>query len=774
MDANFGIITLAMLLLATAALSPRAATAGDSVLVRREVIAVYDGRYEREPHSSRIHKYVEMPLNYLGYTVTYVDVEKGLPEAAALQRAAAVLTYFDRPLSKPEAYVRWALAAAGQGLKIVIIGNTGAGSTEEEVALFNTVLGHIGLNDTGDAVNATFRSKPVVVDPDVVEFELKLDPVIPAFEVMKPVKSDVRQHLTMATLKGATRIESVLIATSPRGGIAADAFAVVYEPLRDRAKWVLNPFEFLRLALGDEPMPIPDVTTHMGRRIYFSHIDGDGWNNITEIERYRGTNTLSSEVVLREFIAAYPDLPVTVALVGGDVDPEIGGDPQAVPIAKQLFALPQVEVASHTYTHPYNWYFFEKYSREAEIALIDKRGSVERRLYDRAIGELLRLARKEKPRHAHQKYIAGSADLPRSYMRRPFDLELEVEGSLRVAESFAPRGKIAMLYQWSGDTTPFEEAVAATRRAGVRNINGGDSRLDAEYPSIVYVPPISRPAGKERQIYAVNSNENTYTNDWTGPYYGFKRLTETLENTEQPRRLKAFNLYYHMYSGEKPAARDAVRSHLELARKSDVVPIAASRYAAIADAFFDTEIRQMKPRQWRVLKRGDLQTVRFERAPRLTVDYADSRGVLGHQRKDDVLYVTLDADVEEPVVALADYDPLRRQPRIVAPPVDLPAPDAELSHSPLVGPYLVDSRWSVSRLQRSECGFSAVAEGFGPGVMTWSGLPPQAPVKIAAKRGDSVLWEGETRPDASGTLKFSINAVAIEPLTIEAKCTITN
>lgn len=765
---------LAFLLLAVAAaaLAPRA-VAQDGSLVRREVIAIYDSRYEREPHLSRIHKYAEMPLNHLGYVVTYFDVEKGLPEGPALERAAAVLTYFDRPLAKPEVYLRWALAAAGQGLKIVILGATGAGSSAEEVAQFNRLLAHIGVEDTGDVVNATFRSKHVVKDPDIVEFELKLDPVIPAFEVLKPIKSDVRQHLTVSAVKGTIKLDSVLIATSPRGGVVADAFTVVYEPLIDRAKWVLNPFEFFRLALGDELMPIADVTTHMGRRIYFSHIDGDGWNNVTEIERYRGTSTLSSEVALREFIAAYPDLPVTVALVGGDVDPEIGGDLQAKPIAKQLFALPQVEVASHTYTHPYNWYFFENYSREAEIALINKRGSVERRLYDRVIGELSRIARKEKPRHTHQKYIAGSADLPRSYMRRPFDLDLEVEGSLRVAESFAPRGKIAMLYQWSGDTTPYEAAIAATRRAGVRNINGGDSRFDADYPSIVYVPPISRPAGRERQIYAVNSNENTYTNDWTGPYYGFKRLPETLENTENPRRLKAFNLYYHMYSGEKPAARDAVRSHLELARNSDVAPIPASRYAAIADGFFEVEIRQLKPRRWSVSRRGELQTVRFEKAARLTVDQSASRGVLGHQRKDEVLYVTLDADVDEPVVALTDFDPVMRQPRVVAPPVDLAAPDAEVAISPIAGPFLVDSRWSISRLQRSECGFTALAEGFGRGQMTWSGLP-QVPVKISARRGATVLWEGEARADATGRLKFSVNAVAIEPLTIEAKCTITN
>ena len=76
--------------------------------------------------------------------------------------------------------------------------------------------------------------------------------------------------------------------------------------------------------------------------------------------------------------------------------------------------------------------------------------------------------------------------------------------------------------------------------------------------AVAYLPPISRPVGRERQIYSVNSNENTYTNDWTGPFNGQSMLVNTLRNTDQPRRLKGFNLYYHMYSGEKQAALKSV------------------------------------------------------------------------------------------------------------------------------------------------------------------------------------------------------------------------
>ena len=73
-------------------------------------------------------------------------------------------------------------------------------------------------------------------------------------------------------------------------------------------------------------------------------------------------------------------------------------------------------------------------------------------------------------------------------------------------------------------------------------------------------------------------------------------LEETLQRTETPRRLKPFNVYYHMYSGQRPESLAAVKQHLETARDSAVVPIAASHYAAIADAFFDVTITARRPR----------------------------------------------------------------------------------------------------------------------------------------------------------------------------------
>lgn len=55
------------------------------------------------------------------------------------------------------------------------------------------------------------------------------------------------------------------------------------------------------------------------------------------------------------------------------------------------------------------------------------------------------------------------------------------------------------------------------------------------------------------QVFAPNQNENVYTNEWRGPFYGFERVIETFEFTETPRRLKPINIYFHTYLTTKLA-----------------------------------------------------------------------------------------------------------------------------------------------------------------------------------------------------------------------------
>ena len=722
--------------------------------VKLDILALYDSRRERLPHLTRIHKFAEMPLNHLGYRLVYQDVNATLPAAHALGRYRGVLTWLIEPLQKPDAVLDWLEQAVGRGLKYVVLGEPAPPGTNVSLAQINRILARIGLEHRGDFIDLTWRVKVVERDPDLVGFERPLDKSLPGFPVMLPRGSEVEPHLVLEGPSGSATTRSVVAATSKNGGFAASSYVTYYEPNTDRVRWTINPFAFFARAFGDERRPIPDVTTLAGRRLYFSQIDGDGWNNVSEIEGHRELLRVAAEVIEREAIVPYPDLPVSVGLIAGDIEPALGGEASSAAIAKRLFALAQVEVASHTYTHPFEWQFFETYDRAEELRRVEQSRLPSLTLREQFTRHVLEAAGRPVPNASADKFVAGSDELPRTYLRRPFDLEAETAGALRVSEALAPRGKRARVYLWSGDTTPFPAAITAVRQAGARNLNGGDSRLDAEYPSVAYVPPISRPAGNERQIYAGNSNENTYTNDWTGPYYGFYMLEKTLENTERPRRLKPFNLYYHMYSGEKAAALSAVRHMLDRARAERVIPIEASHYATIADDFFGVEIVQVDLASWAISRRGALSTVRFDDADQVSVDHPRSEGVLGATRHAGSLYVALDPAHERAVVSLRGRQEVQGARR-------------DGDRTPLA--TLIDSRWQLFGLVQETCGFRITARGYGMGDMTWQTTPRRA-FRVSATRGATLLSEETLWADEQGVFQLRIAQPATAPMQIKFTC----
>ena len=52
--------------------------------------------------------------------------------------------------------------------------------------------------------------------------------------------------------------------------------------------------------------------------------------------------------------------------------------------------------------------------------------------------------------------------MPRAYAVKPYDVQNETKGAKDYIERFSEGGKSVMLYQWSGNTSPAEEVIAAT------------------------------------------------------------------------------------------------------------------------------------------------------------------------------------------------------------------------------------------------------------------------------------------------------------------------
>ena len=469
-------------------------------VIKRDILVLYDSAQEGPPIQTRVHRFAEMPLNHLGFKLTYRDVNQPLPGPQSLQGYRGILTWFNEPLKQPERVAAWLEWALRDGLRHVVLGNIAPPATAASLPAIGRLLARLGLKDSGGYVNLTYKAKIAIADPKYIGFERPIDKVIPEFPAIVAASDKLQAHAAIKVDLDGVATTAIVVATNRQGGFAAHNFTFYYEKNTDRVRWTLNPFTFFATAFGADRFPIPDTTTLDGKRIYFSHIDGDGWNNLSEIEEYRRNEILSAEVIEREAIKPFPDLPVSVALLAGDIDIALGGNPLGAPIARRLYKLPQVEVASHTYTHPYDWQFFRNYRRSVEMEMIDRYQRPETPLRKQFTAMMLRLAKKQVPADRFNKYVAGTDDLPRTYLKKPFELRHDVDDALNVLRKLAPPYKTPALYQWSGDTTPFPAAIAATRKAGVRNINGGDSRFDWEFPSVAYVPAISRVTGGERQV----------------------------------------------------------------------------------------------------------------------------------------------------------------------------------------------------------------------------------------------------------------------------------
>ncbi len=727
----------------------------DGRIEPRTIIALYNSATSPLVRDTTLHRAAEMPLNHLGLILEYADLAAGLPDLTGRTDVRGVLAWINNEdVADPHAYYVWADGALRSGLRYVAMGDVirDQGAPTDTRTEANAFYRQLGVRLTDAYVAPTYDVAVVDQDREIADFERGFDGPLPPFDRFVAIDPAVATHLTLRQGDGPDA-DSHPIVSGPKGGVVAAGYALTEARGTDQLRWRINPFTFFARVFATDTLPKPDVTTLSGRRIYYSHIDGDGWLSLSTVDRYRDQGVIAADVIHNNAIAPYPDLPVTVAPIAADLDRRWVGTEEARRVARALFLLPQVEAGSHTYSHPFDWEWFDGYQAVAEQPFLRKYfpegsgGSLVRDLFGRNEVGYDEVA----ARYAAEVPAAGD-DLqplenvyttPRAYAHFPYDLTTEISGAADLINSLLPPGKRVEVVQWTGNTSPYEAVLTATREAGMRNLNGGDSRFDPRFPSHTSVPPVGRRVGNEQQIYASNSNENTYTALWTDRFYGFQQLKKTLDNTDSPIRLKPFNIYYHMYSGEKQPALEALLSNLDYARASELTPITTSEYAAIGDGFFSTRIVDLGDRRWRIEDRDGLQTIRFDDADDLAVDFSRSTGIVGQRHSQGVLYVALDHAVAAPVIAL----------------------QAAFADSQSASNHLVHSRWTITWLRHDESGFSFLTRGFGAGEMSWQVTANGAYTIVAQAEGREVFRTTEFA-DSDGVLNFTIDAAGIDPLSV--------
>ena len=600
---------------------PRPLCAEDSVPVARTLLALYDGAREERPDATRIHRFAELPLNHLGFVLQYLDVRQGLPEPRQMLAYRGVLTWFAGPVRDGNALLAWAGHVAELDIRYVALGDLGADVTTANLALVNRVFAGFGVRHTGEMITPTRGTRIAHRDHDLYEAECRLDPMLPAYPVIAMLDAATRPILTLTTPRHEGGRATTLAALGKKGGYAAFNYEFCHQqaPLH-RGRWLLEPFKFFDAAFGAERFPVPDVTTASGRRLFFSQVDAEGWANPSQIEGYRHNQALAADVVMRELIIPFPELPVTVDLRESEIEKVRRVAVQSRAVASRMLALPQVV------------------------------------------------------------------------------------------------------------------------RPGRRSVGTTMSRLDTSYPSISSLAALASAEG-DRPALTPASSETAYVAGETGRV-AFHALAETLARTETPRRLKAFNLNYHVYAGREQSWLQAVRGHLLAARATPLAPVTAGRYADIVDGFFTTRIARIGEGRWLITDRGALPTVRLDLPDGIAVDVAASSGVIGQRRYAGALYVALDETVDPVVLVTTSQGGTPRVPVM----------------------ELIESRWLLRGLERTSGGLRVEASGFGPGEFSWR-VPPGSYV-VTARRGEQQLWRQTVDADLSGFLGFTVPVAAIDPVSI--------
>ena len=534
---------------------------GQVEVIPRQVLAIHDdpGNLANVAFHE-INRLAAMPLSYLGLDVHFVYV--GSPELASLSsqiltgRYAGLVTWFSGGSFENTAeLMTLIMAARKQAVPVVFLGGLPKNAAFESLGL-----------DEGATVQPGELLKIEKLSPHV-GFEIEPNPATDNFTPVS-LRAGMGDVWLRVRSKAGT---SDVVAITPWGGYASGQFLKADLPQNNGTRWVVDPMAFFRAALKINPaIPVPDVTTESGRRLLFVHVDGDGFPSRAEIP---GT-PLAAEVMLKDFLARYR-IPSTVSVIEGEVGSRglyAALSPAMEKVARQIFALPHVEIASHTFSHPFFW-------ADAELGI-------------------------QKPGRVVGLKIPGYS----------YDPVREIMGSRDyIDKQLAPPGKKTRVMLWSGNTDPLTKPVQLSYQAGLLNMNGGYTVISKAQPSLTYVGPLGLMKGEYYQVYAPMQNENVYTNNWTGPFYGFDKVIETFEMTDKPQRLKPVNIYYHTYIASKRASMVSLHKIYGWAEASlnaqQLHPVFASEYiervldwrrATVAQSDSGLELRGGQHlRQWR-------------------------------------------------------------------------------------------------------------------------------------------------------------------------------
>lgn len=546
--------------------------------------------------------FIHMPLEWMGYQLEYYNAASQPPPTQVGPEYVAIMVdpWVQIAWTAQKRYADWIAQEVRRGRKVLLMGSIPFEEPEARDRLWNA----LGIQARWRLPAPFCRVETLrQVDPDIMSGDEKARPVSFQYEGLQP-PANAKIHLSVTAVpQGGKPLENVLVCTAPWGGLALDP-GVCFRRPDNVERWYLDPFRFLARALDRTDTPVPDPATLTGHRILFSHIDADGFSNFSQVERGKR----SAEVICDHILTQYP-LPITSSIIEAEVRGHIQGQKksdsgQLLAIAKRIFALPNIEAASHTYSHPFFWIAND---------------------------------------HTAGNYDAPSLDLAPAYRLKTIDVKRETEGSIRfINENLVPAGKRVELMLWSGNCRPGPEALRIVRNLNVENLNGGDTVISPFWPSLTMVSPRTMPWDGERQIQAGIQNEMLFTQNFQGPLFGgYAKVIQTFERTGHPRRLKPVDIYYHMCSGDRRESLQALKTVYDWVMARPLRAVSAAAYARLVRGAEEARVYRVSSGEWILVGDEHLQTFRMEAGPKVP-DMRTSRGLIGYCVEDGYLYLSTD------------------------------------------------------------------------------------------------------------------------------------
>lgn len=579
--------------------------------VLRHVLVLYNSETGQSADLNIVFTNFQTILNYFGILPDYVDInQRPLPDDKTMSAYSGVITAFNSSeMDNSTEYLKWFNSQVDKGRKVVVIGNIGVPDSNEDVPgyedLIKVCYENLGLRYERDTTINRNLINYVYKDKDGVEFERKYPRFPLSYIKFTPLSENVKTYLSIKRVGKEDSVSPVII-TSPNGGYVHLDYIFWQDKLNYRKQWYLNPFKFIEESLNLNHVPKPDPTTLNGTRIAFSHIDGDSFSVISQVDNKYVCAEIIMERILKRF-----DFPVTVSVITGEISPNALGNNELVKIAKSIFKLPNVEPASHSYAHPFYW--ATDYKNKTDY------------------------------NYRHLK-IPGYS----------YDSAMEIDSSVKyINEHLVPTGKLCETFLWTGNCEPTEGDITRCDNMNLLNLNGNDTIFDEARDSYLFVAPLYRKVGKKIQYYNGQSNENVLTNNWTEPFYGYRGIINTMKKTEYPRRIKPIDIYYHFYCGQHLASLKSLEDVYAWVLKQKTAKVFTSDYIKMVRDYLNVKIYGQGNDKFSIMDYGNCLTMRFDninKIPNLT----QCENVLGYVNEPQGLYVSLAPGKKKAIITLSD------------------------------------------------------------------------------------------------------------------------